>query len=291
MGREARRPERSGPGARRRGDPTPDPAGRIERPGQGREGGTRPLQPAGERTPGPTQRIEAEEAPPRRRAAREAPAGIEAPRVPADDVRPDGRQGTRTDRRDPTPAGGGQETREVARGERGRPEDEGRTEVRARPRRGRPQARLRARGEGPGGARPDDRALRAGRRPAPGGRPGAGGVHQDEDARGRGAPQAHRAHPPGPRLRQDHPRNLDEEPRRHRGGRRRGRREERGGTDLRTVQERREAVDRGPPHAAEVRIPLTGWPSRRVDPKGPPAKIVPEILNILSIAHRWVATG
>src|SRR6058998_4137409 len=140
MGREARRPERPGPG---------------------REGGTRPLQPAGERTPGPTQRIEAEEAPPRRRAAREAPAGIEAPRVPTDDVRPDGRQGTRADRRDSTPPGGGQEAREVARGERGRPEDEGRAEVRARPRGRRPQARLRARGEGPSRARPDDRALRA----------------------------------------------------------------------------------------------------------------------------------
>src|SRR5881296_3253786 len=238
MGREARRPERPGPGARRRGDPTPDPAGRIERPGQGREGGTRPLQPAGERTPGPTQRIE-------------------APRVSADDVRPDGRQGTRADRRDPTPAGGGQETREVARGERGRPEDEGRAEGRARARGGRPQARVRARGEGPGGARPDDRTLRAGRRPTPGGRPGAGGVHQDEDARGRGAPQAHRAHPPGPRLRQDHPRNLDEEPRRYRGSRGRGRREERGGTHLRAVQERREAVDRGPPHPSEVWISVT----------------------------------
>src|SRR5947208_9134157 len=141
MGREARRPERPRPGARRRRDPTPDPTRRIERPGQGREGGTRPLQPAGERTPGPTQRIEAEEAPPRRRAAREAPAGIEAPRVPTDDVRPDGRQGTRADRRDPTPAGGGQETREVARGERGRPDDEVRAEGRAKARGGRPQER------------------------------------------------------------------------------------------------------------------------------------------------------
>src|SRR6266571_5329448 len=131
MGREARRPERAS---------------------QGRERGTRPLQPPGQRAPRPTQRPEAEEAPPRRRAAREAPAGIEAPRVPTDDVRPDGRQGTRADRRDSTPPGGGQETREVARGERGRPEDEGRAEVRARPRRGRPQTRLRTRGEGPGGA-------------------------------------------------------------------------------------------------------------------------------------------
>src|SRR5207249_4488363 len=172
MGREARRPERPGPGARRRGDPTPDPAGRIERPGQGRERGTRPLQPAGQRAPGPTQRTQAEEAPPRRRTARKAPAGTEAPRVPTDDVRPDGRQGTRPNRRDPTLAGGGQETREVARGERGRPEDERRAKVGARPR-----------------------------------------------------------------------------------GRRR--REERGGTHLRAVQERREALDRGPPHAPEVRIPLT----------------------------------
>src|SRR2546426_10387153 len=170
MGREARRPERPGPSARRRGDPTPDPAGRIERPGQGREGGTRPLQPAGERTPGPAQRIEAEEAPPRRGPAPEAPTGIEAPRSSADVVRPDGRQGTRTDRRDPTPAGGGQETREVARGERGCPEDEGRTEVRARPRRGRPQARFRARGQGPGGVRQDDLARQTGRRPTTGSR-------------------------------------------------------------------------------------------------------------------------
>src|SRR3989442_11575387 len=100
MGREARRPERPGPGARRRGDPTPDPAGRIERPGQGREGGTRPLHPAGARTAGPTQRIEAEEAPPLSSGAREALTGIEAPRVPADNGRPDGRQATRTDRRD-----------------------------------------------------------------------------------------------------------------------------------------------------------------------------------------------
>src|SRR2546428_13797245 len=175
MGREARRPEYPGPRPRRRGDPPPDPAGRIERPGQSRERGTRPVQPPGQRAPGPTQRIEAEEAPPRRRAAREGPTGIEAPRVPADDVRPDGRQGTRPDRRDPTTGGGGQETREVARGERGRPEDEGRAEVRARPSGGRSQARLRARGEGPSGARPDDRALRARRQLAPGSRPRARG--------------------------------------------------------------------------------------------------------------------
>src|SRR5438445_4549786 len=260
MGREARRVERPGPRARRRGDATPDPTGRAERAGQGRERGTRPLQPPGERAPRSTHGAEAAEAASGRRAAREAPTGAEAPRVPTDDLRPDCGQGARADRRDPTAPGGGPEAREVARGERGRPEDEGRVEVRPGPRGGRPQARLRAGGEGPDRARSDDRAIRTGGHLAPRGGPGAGGVHQDEDARGRGAPEAHRAHPPGPRLRQDHPRHLDDESRRHRGGRRRGRREERGGNHLRTVQERREAVDRGPPHAAEVRIPLTRSP-------------------------------
>src|SRR5437867_5429726 len=95
MGGEARRSERASSDLRRRGDPTPDPAGRAERPGQGREGGTRPLQSAGERAPRPTLGSEAEEAPPRRRAAWKAPARAEAPRVPADDLRPDGRQGAR----------------------------------------------------------------------------------------------------------------------------------------------------------------------------------------------------
>src|SRR5207247_1809674 len=124
------RAERAGPDARRRGDPTPDPAGRAERPSQGREGGTRPLQSAGERAPRPTLGSEAEEAPPRRRAAWKAPTGAEAPRVPTDDLRPDGRQGARAHRRHPTPSIGGQETGELARRERRPPEDERGTESR-----------------------------------------------------------------------------------------------------------------------------------------------------------------
>src|SRR5437867_10887768 len=102
MGGEARRAERAGPDARRRGDPTPDPAGRAERPGQGREVGTRPLQSAGERAPRPTLGSEAEEAPSRRPPAWEAPTGAEAPPVPTDDLRPDGRPGRRADARRPT---------------------------------------------------------------------------------------------------------------------------------------------------------------------------------------------
>src|SRR5438552_15755897 len=111
MGGEARRAERPGPDARRRGDPTSDPTRRTERPGQGREGGTRPLQSAGLRAPRPTHGSEAEEAPPRRRAASKAAAGAEAPPGPTDDLRPDGRQAARAHRRQPTPPIGDQEIR------------------------------------------------------------------------------------------------------------------------------------------------------------------------------------
>src|SRR5207245_6108032 len=175
MGREARRVERAGPGARGRGDATPNPTGRAERAGQGRERGTRPVQSPRERTPGSTHGAETAEAASRRRAARQAPAGAQAPGVPTDDVRADRGQGARADRRDPTAPGGGPEAREVARGERGRPEDEGRVEVREGPRRRRPQTRLGAGGEGSDRARSDDRAIRTGGQPAPRGGPGARG--------------------------------------------------------------------------------------------------------------------
>src|SRR2546427_12942484 len=104
MGREARCAERPGPGARRRGDPTPDPAGRTECPGQGRERGTGPLQPPRRRSPAPTQRGEAEETPPPRRTARGAATAMAAPRVALDDDLPRGLQRTRAAPPGPAPS-------------------------------------------------------------------------------------------------------------------------------------------------------------------------------------------
>src|SRR5207245_519035 len=89
MGREARRVERAGPRARRRGDATPNPTGRAERAGQDRERRTRPVQPAGERAPGSTHGAETAQAASGHRAARQASAGAAAARVPAHDVRAD----------------------------------------------------------------------------------------------------------------------------------------------------------------------------------------------------------
>src|SRR5205807_8449954 len=138
MGREAGFPERAGARPGRHGDPAPDPTGRTERAGTGREGRAGQVQSPGERAPGRTERTQATEAPPRRDPARQAPAGIEAARVQADDVRPDRGQGARPDRGDPAAPGRGEEAREGSRGERGRQEGAGWVEG----------------GRGPGGERP-----------------------------------------------------------------------------------------------------------------------------------------
>src|SRR5207302_1397382 len=55
---------------------------------------------------------QAAEAPPRGDPARQAPAGTEAARVQADDVRPDRGQGARPDRGDPAAPDRGEEARE-----------------------------------------------------------------------------------------------------------------------------------------------------------------------------------
>src|SRR5205807_8109852 len=119
---------------------------------------------------------ETPEAAPRGGPARQAPAGIEAARVQADDLSPERRQGTGPHRRDPAAAGRGEEAGEVPGGERGRQEAETGPEGGAGPGGRRPSAGVGAGGEGPVGARPDDDRVREERRLAERGGPGPGGV-------------------------------------------------------------------------------------------------------------------
>src|SRR5207247_9214783 len=109
-------------------------------------------------------RTQAAEAPPRRDPARQAPAGTEAARVQADDVRPDSGQGARPDRGDPAAPGRGEEAREGTRGERGRQEGAGRVEGGRGQGGGRPSAAIGGRRERAVGTPTNEKHRRAGRR-------------------------------------------------------------------------------------------------------------------------------